>query len=559
MRVITMYTKIIFVVICCSLLVSSCGMQPADLIITNAKIRTLDEKNPQVEAVAIRGDRIIALGSSIAIDKYRTNATKVINAKGYLVLPGFIDAHCHFAAGGNSLRTLSFRGVDSIEKIQQIIAAKIKELPPGEVIFGRNYDHSLFPGGNFPTKGDLDKVAPFNPVIIRRVDGHSCWVNSLALKQSHITKFTKAPFGGEIVHDPKTGEPTGILKENAMKLIKVPGMDKDIFKSSSKDIELALKHAARLGVTSVHTSAGLDEFEIYRKLRNDGKLTCRIYAWQYLDQLDTLMKLGIKPGDGDSLLRVGFLKSYVDGSLGSGSALLFKPYNDNPSTSGLAQYPEKTFQSMIAKAHQAGYQIGIHAIGDKGVNWALNAIEYAQQKYGKKGLRHRIEHAQIIIDEDFARFADLDVIASMQPTHCTTDLRFCERRIGKQRSRGAYAWRTLLDNNVQLAFGTDWPVEPLDPMRGIYSAVTRKNIEQDFPEGGWFPEQKLTVLEAIKYYTLGSAYASFEEGIKGSLEKGKLADLVILDKDLFSISPEEILTTKVLYTIFGGKVIYKSD
>jgi hypothetical protein len=548
-----------FICLLILVLICSCGIQSADLIITNGKIITLNEENPQAEAIAIKGDKILALGSSLKIDKYRTNSTKVIDIEKHLVLPGFIDAHCHFAAGGNSLQTLDLRGVNSIEKIQEMVAAKIAELPQGAIINGNNYDHTLFPGGNFPTKQDLDKVSPNNPVIIERVDGHSCWVNSLTLKQSNIIRKTKDPFGGEIVRDRKTRRPTGILKESAMNLINVHGQGENQSQNTLEDIELALKHAAKLGVTGIHTSAGLVELAMYRNLRELGKLTTRVYAWQNLNQLDTLINLGIKVGDGDSLVRVGFLKSFIDGSLGSGTALFFAPFDDNPNTSGLAQYPEEEFQALIARAHRLGYQTGTHAIGSKGVNWVLNAHEFAQQQYEKKGLRHRIEHAQVIIEEDFIRFADLDIIASMQPTHCTTDLRFCEQRIGKERSKGAYAWRSLLDQNVHLAFGTDWPVEPLDPMRGIYSAVTRKNIEQNIPEGGWFPEQKLTVLEAIKYYTIGSAYASFEEDIKGTLEAGKLADLIVLDQDLFSIPTEEILTTRVLYTLLGGKVIFKAD
>jgi len=552
-----MYQKGMLFLVLSLVLLFSCCLQQADLIIINGKIITLDDQHLQAQAIAIKNDKIIGVGSTLKINKYRSNETRVINANGNLVLPGFIDAHCHFASGGNSLRTLNFRGINSIEKIQQLIKQKISQLPSGVLIYGRNYDHTLFPGGEFPTKEVLDSVSPQNPIIIRRVDGHSCWVNSLTLKQSGITKHTKNPFGGEIVRNLRTGEPTGILKESAMNLLKIQKTDIDSTQQLLEDIELGLAHAASLGITGIHTSAGLKELNLFRQLKEKDKLTLRVYAWQYLDQLDTLIKLGIKSGDGDSLVRVGFLKSYIDGSLGSGTALFFQPYNDDPSTSGLSQYPEDVFRFKIAKAHQLGYQTGTHAIGSKGVNIVLNAIEYAQQQYGKKGLRHRIEHAQVIIDEDFPRFANLDVIASMQPTHCTTDLRFCERRIGSDRSRGAYAWRTLLKNGARLAFGTDWPVEPLDPMRGIYSAVTRKNIENNFPDGGWFPEQKLTILEAIKYYTIGSAYASFEEFLKGTLEVGKLADLIILDKDLFSIPPEEILNTKVLYTIMGGKIVYQ--
>ena len=292
-----MLYKIIFIWILSILFISSCGIQPADLIITNGKIITLDKKNPQVEAIAIKGDKIMGLGTALFIDKYRTIVTNVIDAEGHLILPGFIDAHCHFAAGGKSLRTLSFRGIDSIDKIQQMITLKVKELPAGAVIYGRNYDHTLFPGGNFPTKNDLDKVAPHNPVIIRRVDGHSCWVNSLTLKQSNITKNTKDPVGGKIIHDPKTGEPTGILKECAMDLIKLEYKEEDLPQNTIEDIEQALKHAAELGITGIHTSAGLKELEMYGRLRNEEKLTVRVYAWQYLDQLDTLLKLGIKQAD----------------------------------------------------------------------------------------------------------------------------------------------------------------------------------------------------------------------------------------------------------------------
>jgi hypothetical protein len=257
------------------------------------------------------------------------------------------------------------------------------------------------------------------------------------------------------------------------------------------------------------------------------------------------------------MVKVGFLKAFIDGTLGSGTALMFEPFADAPGKTGLAQYPEEKFYQLVEKAQQNGYQIGVHAIGDKAVNWVLNAVERAEQKYGNKNLRHRIEHAQVIIPSDVKRFKKLGVIASMQPTHCTTDMRFCEKRIGLDRSKNAYIWKTLIDNGAWLAFGSDWPVEPLDPLRGLYSAVTRKNIEFDYPEGGWFPEQRLTLAEAIKDFTLGPAFASFEENIKGSLEVGKLADLVVLSKDLFTIPPKEILTAEVLYTILGGKIVYE--
>jgi len=527
----------------------------ADMALINGKIFTMEEKNLFVEGIAVKDGKILAIGSNEKIKKFISPSTKVLDVKGKLVVPGFIDAHCHFASGGRSLTTLTFRGVNSIEKIQEMVAAKIKELPEGAPIFGSQYDHTLFPGEKWPTKEDLDKVSSNNPIIIRRVDGHSVWINSLALKQSGINKETKDPFGGEIKKDPKTGKPTGILKETAMDLIKIKSPQ--IQSTPEEDIKRALKHATELGLTGIHTASSLQEVEIYKKLNQEEKLTLRVYAWLAVNEIDEYLKKGIKQGQGNYMVKFGFLKFFIDGTLGSGTALLFEPFSDEPDKTGLSLYEEEKFYDLVEKAHMNGFQIGVHAIGDKGVNWVLNAVEKAQKKHGKKGLRHRIEHAQIIIPTDIKRFKELGVIASMQPTHCTTDMRFCEQRIGKERSKGAYIWRTLLDNGAKLAFGTDWPVEPLDPMRGLYSCVTRKNIEFDFPEGGWFPEQKLSMAEAIKYYTLGSAYASFEENTKGSLKVGKLADMTVLSKDLFTIEPKEILTTKVLYTILGGKIVYQ--
>ena len=531
------------------------GEDKADLVVRNAKLFTGWEAKPWAEAVAAKDGKIAAIGSDTEIAGWIGSQTRVIDAGKHLVIPGLIDAHTHFSSGGRSLISLSFRGVRSIEKVQEMIAAKIKELPPGAAVFGVEYDHSLFPGGLWPTKADLDKVSPTNPVVIERVDGHSVWVNSLALSQSGISKDTANPFGGEILKDAKTGEPTGILTEAATSLLKVK---RTAVKSTlEEDILRALEHAAMLGLTGVQTSSSLSEVGIYRKLKDQGKMTLRVYAWLPVEGLDSYIAKGIRQGQGDDLVRVGFLKLFIDGTLGSGTALLFSPFTDEPAKTGLPQYPEEKFAALIAKAHENGYQTGTHAIGDKGVNWVLNAVEKAQLRFGMKDIRHRIEHAQVLVPSDFARFKTLGVIASMQPTHCTTDMRFCERRVGPERSKYAYAWRTLLDAGARIAFGSDWPVEPLDPMRGLYSAVTRKSIEFDVPEGGWFPEQKLTMAEAVSLFTKGAAYASFEEDIKGSLEPGKLADLVVLSKDLFTIEPKEILTTEALATILGGRVVYE--
>jgi len=527
----------------------------ADMALVNGKVITLDPKNPAAEAVAVKGGRILAAGSSAEIRKYVGPATQVLDARGKLVIPGLIDAHLHFASGGRSLASLTFRGVSSVEKVQEMVAARIRELPAGETVNGSEYDHTLFPGQKWPSKEDLDKVAPNNAVVIRRVDGHSVWVNSETLRQSGITNDTKSPFGGEIAKDPATGEPTGIFKEAASGLLKVKPSSKP--SSIKDDIERGLAYAATLGLTGIQTSASLQELEIFKQLKAEGKLTLRVYAWLPIDDLDRYIKLGIKQGQGDDMVRVGFQKVLIDGTLGSGTALMFEPFADDPAKTGLPQYKEDAFYALIEKAHQNGYQTGTHAIGDKGVNWVLNAVERAQKKFGAKNLRHRIEHAQIIIPSDVKRFKQLGVIASMQPTHCTTDMRFCEIRVGPERSKNAYIWKTLLDAGAHLAFGTDWPVEPLDPMRGLYSAVTRKNIESDTPEGGWFPEQRLTMTDTVRLYTLDAAYASFEEKIKGSIEPGKLADFTVLSKDIYRVDPKEVLTTEALYTILGGKIVFQ--
>ncbi len=527
----------------------------ADFVLTNGKVYTGVAAAPWAQSVAVRDEKIVAVGSDGDLDSQIGPDTRVLDAKGRLVIPGLIDAHTHFASGGRSLISLSFRGVDSVARVQEMVARKIKELPAGALVSGSEYDHTLFPGGQWPTKEDLDEVSPANPVVIERVDGHSIWVNSLALKLSGVSKETANPFGGEILKDPRTGEPTGILTEAATGLVRL--QEAGSASTPEQDILRALEHAARLGLTGVHASTDLQEMEIYKKLHAENRLTLRVYAWLPIESLDSSVAKGIRQGQGDDRLRTGFQKAFVDGTLGSGTALMFAPFTDEPGKLGLPQMSEEDFNALIAKAHENGYQTGTHAIGDKAVHWVLNAVERAQRLYGDKGLRHRIEHAQIIDPGDLDRFKELGVIASMQPTHCTTDMRFCETRVGMERSRNAYTWRTLLDHGAKIAFGSDWPVEPLDPMRGLYSAVSRKNIEGRFPDGGWFPEQKLTMAEAIGLFTAGAAYASNEENIKGTLEPGKLADMIVLSKDLFTIEPEEILTTEVLATILGGRIVYQ--
>jgi len=532
------------------------GQQPsaADGALINGRIFTLDPEKPWAEAVAMKDGRFAAVGSSNEIRRLIGPATKVMDVRGKLVIPGLIDAHVHFASGGRSLASLTFRGVRSVEKIQELVAAKIRELPAGETVFGSQFDQTLFPGQKWPAKEDLDAVSPGNAVVIDRVDGRSVWVNSEALRQSGITKDTKDPFGGEIVRDAATGEPTGILKEAAAVLLKVKKPASET--TPKEDIEHALTYAAGLGLTGVHTSASLEELEILKQIRAENNLTLRVYAWLPAEDIDKYIAQGLKPGQGDNRIKIGFVDASIDGTLGSGTALMFEPFTDDPLKIGLPRYPENDLDALIEKATKNGYRVGVQAVGDKGIRWVLDGVERAQKKFGKKDLRPRIEHAEIIGPGDVKRFKTLGVIASMQPAQCTTDLRFCEARIGPERSKNASVWRSLLQAGAHVAFGSGWPVEPLDPMRGLYSAVTRKNIETDSPPGGWFPEQRLPLSQAIELFTLSPAYASFEENEKGSIQPGKLADMVVLSKDFFRLDPKEILTTEVLFTIVGGKIVY---
>jgi predicted amidohydrolase YtcJ len=546
------------------LCVSCIKTEKADLIIINGKVLTIDQKNPNAEAIAVRGEKIIAVGTTQKIKGMIENGTtKVIDAAGRLVIPGFNDAHVHFGPLDPDYVELRYTTDPSV--ITEKIKAQAGRSKPGELIKGGHWEHEMFIDKKWPTKDLIDKVSPDNPVLLSRADGHSVLVNSYVLKMSGITKHTPDPFGGEIQKDPVTGEPTGILKENAENLIKLKE-DKSEFTPEEeaermwKGYLLALKEARELGVTSIQIPGNAD-FGAYEKLMKDGELTSRIDIGKSLssDTAILLRYLELErryPKDGN-WLRFGYLKAYIDGTIGSGTALMFEPFADNPGSSGLAMMSYSDFEKMVVLADKYGFQIGTHAIGDKGNYWTLNAYEKAQQVNGKRDSRHRDEHAQTLKQSDIPRFAQLGVIPSMQPTHCITDKRFYEKRVGPERCKGAYAWRRLLNAGAMLAFGTDYQVEPLNPMEGLYAAVTRKDRLGENSDG-WFPEQKLTMEEAIKYYTLGSAFAQFMEDRKGMIRTGYLADIVITDKDLLTIPETEIMKTKVDYTITGGKVVYTS-
>jgi len=551
-------------IIIISMIPSCSSQEKADLVIINGKILTIDKDNPFAEAIAVKDEIIIAVGTSEKVKRFiGEGKTSVIDAKGRLVIPGFNDAHVHFGPLDPDYIELRYTTDPSV--ITGKVREQVLKSKPGELIRGGHWEHEMFNDRKWPTKELIDKVSPDNPVILSRADGHSILVNSYLLKMNGITKDTPVPFGGEIQKDPKTGELTGILKENAESLVNAG----DIKSLRSPEEEsarkwqgylLALKEAREYGVTSIQIPGNAD-FNTYEKLQNEGLLTSRIDIGKSLTADTSILRNYVEtakkyPSNGN-WIRFGYLKAYIDGTIGSGTALMFEPFADNPASAGLSIMPYDEFENMVVTADKLGFQIGVHAIGDKGNNWVLNAFEKAQNLNGKRDSRHRSEHAQTIQASDIPRFAKLGVIPSMQPTHCITDKRFYEKRVGLERCKEAYVWRSLIDAGSLLAFGTDLPVEPLNPMEGLYAAVTRKDRLGEEGEG-WFPEQKINMEEAIKYYTLGSAYAQFMEDRKGKIKTGYLADIVIVDKDLLTIPENEIMKTKVDYTIVGGKVVYAS-
>ena len=535
------------------------------LVIRNAKIVTMDPENPEVEAIAVKNNTIVALGSNDDMKPFLKKASRVIELNNGLVLPGFNDAHAHF--GPINPDYIELRYTTNPSLITQKVKKAVAKAEPGTLIQGGHWEHEMFETKAWPTKELIDAVSPNNPVILSRADGHSVLVNSYVLKEAGITKHTPNPFGGEIQKDPVTGEPTGILKETAWNLIN--DLEEKYSSQNTKatnDIDrgwmAAFNMAAQLGVTSLQMPGdGFDEASIYQAYLEQEKLTLRIDLSAPLttnpDTLRWYQKLKSEFPITNNWIRFGYLKDYMDGTLGSATMMVFEPFNDAPHTTGLAQmtYPELVEKIRIADS--MNFQIGIHAIGPKANRWVLNAYEEVQAETGVKDSRHRIEHAQILSLNDIPRFSELGVIASMQPTHCITDKRFCEKRIGYERSKGAYAWNSLIEAKANLAFGTDYSVEPLNPMEGLYAAVTRKDRFGE-AEDGWIPEQKITMYQAIYQYTVGSAYAQFMEDRKGTLKVGYLADMVILNQDLFSIKAEEIMKTKVLYTIVDGKIVYSA-
>jgi len=551
--------------LCLLVFVGCLGLEPspaqsrpaADLIITNAKIWTVDKSLPTAHAVAVLADRIVAVGSNGGVDSWRGPHTHVIDAGGKLLLPGFNDAHVHFVSGGMQLDNVQLNDAMTPQEFARRIGVRAKVTPKGEWIVGGNWDETKWNPPNMPTKELIDALTPDTPVFVSRYDGHMGLANSLALRLAGITAETPDPPGGTIVRDAQ-GDATGALKDAATTYIDrvIPPLTHE---QRLKIVKRALAYAASVGVTSAqHLVASYEDIAVYSELLEGSELTTRIYAAPSITHVDDLAKLGIGHAFGGPYLRVGALKAFADGSLGSGTAFFYEPFLNQGNNRGLLSdemHPISLMRDRYMKADAAGLQICTHAIGDEGISTILDLYAEVVQAHGETDRRLRIEHAQHMAAKDFERFAQLHVIASVQPYHAIDDGRFAESHIGHDRASRTYAFRTFLDHGVRLAFGTDWEVAPLAPMLTIYAAVTRATLDGKNP-GGWFPQQKLAVAEAVEAYTMGSAYAEFQENEKGSITAGKLADMVLLSEDIFSIPPEKIREVRVLKTLVGGKLVF---
>jgi hypothetical protein len=536
---------------------SAAPVLAADLILTNATIRTMDAGQPVARALAVLGNRIVAVGTSETVGRLAGAGTRVIDAGGRLVLPGFNDAHVHFLEGGFQLSGVDLRDADSPEEFSARLRRFAERLPRGRWITGGSWDHERWPGAPLPTRELVDAATTNTPVFVSRLDGHMALANSLALRLAGVTRETPDPPGGLIARDPKTREPTGLLKDAAMNLVSkvVPPAT---FEEKLEAARAASEHAASLGVTSVQDMSAGADVGVYQTLLQRGLLTTRIYAVWPLPRWERLAETGVRAVFGNDLLRLGGLKGFSDGSLGSTTALFFEPYADAPETRGLPadeMFPEGVMLQRVRAADRAGLQVMVHAIGDRANDQMLSIFEAVARENGPRDRRFRIEHAQHLRPQEIPRFARAGVIASMQPYHAADDGRWAGKRIGAQRCQGAYAFRALLDAGAKLAFGSDWTVAPLDPLQGIAAAVTRRTLDGRHPDG-WVPEQKITVEEAVRAFTVGAAYAEFAEAVKGSIAPGKLADLVMLSQDIFTVAPTEIEKTRVLWTVLDGRVVF---
>jgi predicted amidohydrolase YtcJ len=584
-RAVTSPMTIVTVTIATALSVAATGQnspspstsQPrAEIIFMNGNIYTgvVDTSSfhsiQRAEALAVRDGRVEAVGRGDEILKLKGPSTEVINLGGHFAMPGFNDAHMHLANAGFQRLTVNLMGVKSLTEFRDRIRERLQNAGPDEWIVGGGWDQTLWPVKELPSRWDIDEVTTDHPVFLQRVDGHIAVANTRALQLASITVASKDPPGGKIDRD-TTGQATGILRETARQAVTVvipkPNHDK-----RRQAIESGLKDLARNGITSAQDNSdsgdsklSWDDFQIFEEIERGGKLTARITEWlPFNDPLPLLREHRSAHSESDNLLRTGMLKAYMDGSLGSRTAALLEPYADDPANSGLPQYEPDTLTQLTKERVDAGFQIGFHAIGDKGVQMALDAFAAAEKEAheinakaanGGTDYRLRIEHAQVTNPVQVTRFKELKVIASMQPSHLLTDMNWAESRLGPKRAAHSYAWAEFLKKGVPLAFGTDYPVEPVTPFRGLYAAVTRKSEDG---KKEYYPEQKLNMEQAIAAYTTGSAFAEFAEKDKGTLAPGMLADLVVLDMDITAVPPEKILSTRVLRTVVAGKTVYEA-
>jgi predicted amidohydrolase YtcJ len=531
----------------------------ADVIITNARVWTVDKAHPSAEAIAIAGDRIVAVGTRSEIESRRGASTRTIDAGGRLVLPGFNDSHIHFMTGALQLTNVDLKDAPSPEEFARRIGERANAAPADWVV-GGNWDEQAWTPARLPTKELIDGVTPNTPVFVSRYDEHMALANSVALKLAGVTAKTPDPPGGTIVRDAK-GNPTGVLKDAAMGQVDkvIPPLTPE---QEMRATRLALQHMAQLGITSVQAMSVAyphGELDTWSRLAVAGELTVRIYAVPLETAWLERARKGTATRFDHPFLTVVAVKGFADGSLGSTTAYFFQPYTDAPGATGLLadeMQPLDGMRARLTEIDRAGKQLCIHAIGDRAISMVLDLFSDVARANGPRDRRFRIEHAQHVAPADFDRFASLEVIASVQPYHAIDDGRWAEKRIGPERAKTTYPFRSFLDHRVRLAIGTDWPVAPLNPMLGLYAAATRATLDGQRP-GGWVPEQKITVAEAIEGYTLGAAYAQFAEKEKGSITPGKLADLVMLSDDVLRIDPAAIKDVKVQMTMVGGKVVYQ--
>jgi predicted amidohydrolase YtcJ len=527
----------------------------------HGRIYTNDPKHPWAVAMAVRDGKILCIGAiaHIMLDCGGADAPgDTIQLNNAFLMPGFNDAHTHLGSAGQNKLALSLNGVDSIAEMQKRVKDEVAKHKPGEWIVGSGWDQTLWADKKFPNRLQLDEVAPDNPVFLGHVSGHVAVVNSQALKHAEITPDTKNPVGGEIERF-ADGEATGMLKEDAAMELVTQRIPDPTDAQRRHGIEMVLEELARNGVTSAQDNSDWSDFEVYKDLKEEGKLTLRITEWlHFLDSTDDLQNHRAQGGTTDPWLKTGALKIVTDGALGSRTAAMNAPYSDDPSISGIMTIETEKLKAMAIERDRLGFQLAFHAIGDKANHIALDVFESVARVNPSRDRRDRIEHAQVVAPEDIARFGKLNVIASMQPSHETNDMRWAEQRVGPERIKGAYAWNSIQKAGGKLAFGTDYPVEPINPLRGIYACVTRE-LPDGGPAGGWQPQEKLPLDDCIQAYTTGSAYAEFEEGKKGQLMVGQYADFVVLSSDLTRVPPAQILKTRVLRTVVGGRTVFSAE